>query len=109
VTTDRIQYENLAEGKYVSLLTEDLTVQIFGTSADVRSISGEDVLVIADLQDFAAASGTYTVPARILVNTSKDIGVSGTYQVQVNISREPLQSEEPDTPTEEETNTGELP
>ena len=49
---------------------------------------------MADLTDYSAAAGGYTVPARVLVETSGNIGVSGTYQVRVNI-RELTEETEP--------------
>lgn len=87
VTTDRIRYENLAaEGRQVELLTMEVPVQIFGTSADVAAVTGDDIIVVADLTDFNNAVGSYTVPAKVLISTGGDVGVSGTYQVRVNIS-----------------------
>ena len=86
ITTSRIQYENLlTEGKHVDLLTLEMTVRIFGTSVDVDKITPDDILVVADLTDFNNAVGSYTVPAKILVDTTGDIGISGNYQVRVDI------------------------
>ena len=86
ITTSRIQYENLlTEGKYVDLLTLEMTVHIFGTTADVERVTPDDILVVADLTDFNNAAGSYTVPAKILVDTTGDIGVAGNYQVRVDI------------------------
>ena len=69
--------ENVPEGKHAEVLTEELMVSIFGTSADVTAVSSEDILVVADLSGFSAAAGNYTVSARVLVETSGDVGVSG--------------------------------
>ena len=40
LTTTRIQCENVPAGKTASILTEQLTVIIFGTSADVDAVTG---------------------------------------------------------------------
>lgn len=96
--------ENVPEGKHAEVLTEELMVSIFGTSADVTAVSSEDILVVADLSGFSAAAGNYTVSARVLVETSGDVGVSGTYQVRVNI-QDPAQEEE----EESQIDTGETP
>lgn len=82
----RILYENAPEGKGIEILTQELNVTLFGTTADLAAVTGEDIVVTADLTDFGDAAGTYTVPARVEVRTSGDVGVSGTYQVRVNIS-----------------------
>ena len=99
VITNRFRYENLPEGKHVDVLTEELTVKLFGTAADVAAVNSENVLVIADLTDFSAAVGSYTVPAVVKIETSGDVGVTGTYQVRVNISAAQTDPE----PTPEET------
>lgn len=67
------------------MLTEALTVTVFGTSGDVASLSGDDLEVIVDLADFGSAAGGYTVPATVRVKNGTDVGVSGTYQVRVTI------------------------
>jgi YbbR domain-containing protein len=98
VTTNQFTYANLAEGRYVDILTEELTVSVFGTADDVNAIDGSDIRVVADLSNYTAASGTYTVPAIIENTSNRDIGVSGDYFVQVTIQDEPFPEEEPDTP-----------
>ena len=60
-------------------------------------MTSEDFVGIADLSDYSGASGTYTVPAVIQVDSGLDVGVSGTYQVQARI----LEREPDDTPPEE--------
>ena len=97
VAADQIQYAALPEGKEAQILTEQLLVTVFGTAADVENITSENLIVTADLTDYSAASGTYTVPATVAVKGNCDIGILGKYQVQVTI-REPA-AEEP--PTEE--------
>ena len=85
VTASQFEVNNIPAGKSVNVLTEELTVSIFGTTADVEAVKSEDVTIAADLSDYAGASGTYTVPAEVRIDTSGDVGVSGTYQVQVTI------------------------
>ena len=90
-------YANLPEGKTATILTEELPVTFFGMMEDVDAITSEDFVVIADLSDYSGASGTYTVPAVIQVDSDLDVGVSGTYQVQARI----LEREPDVTPPEE--------
>jgi YbbR domain-containing protein len=96
ITTDQFTYSNLADGKYVKILTAELTASVFGTSDDVNAISGSDLRVVADLSNYASASGTYTVPAVIENTSNHDVGVSGSYFVQVTIQNEPFVEETPD-------------
>ena len=53
--------------------------------------------MVADLSDYGAASGTYTVPATITVTNGADVGVLGEYQVEARIQ----QAEEESGNTEE--------
>ena len=85
LTTSNFSLQNLPEGKDVSMLTEELTVTVFGTSEDVASLTGSALEVIVDLADFGSAAGGYTVPATVRVKNGADVGVSGTYQVRVTI------------------------
>lgn len=100
VITDRFAYTNLPDGKQVDILTQELGVTIFGTSEDVAAVTGEDISVEVDLSNYAAASGTYTVPATVRVETSGDIGVTGTYHLQVTIHERSPEPPEPETPEE---------
>ena len=72
-------------------------VRFFGASKELDSVYDEDVLVVADLSDYGAASGTYTVPATITVTNGADVGVLGEYQVEARIQ----QAEEESGNTEE--------
>ena len=63
--------------------------------------------MVADLSDFGSALGTYTVPATIENSSGVDIGISGSYEVQVTIrepsdsgSEESTQTTPEDTPEE---------
>lgn len=96
VTTDRFVYENLPKGKTVDILTEEMTISIFGTAADVAAVQPQHVTVMADLTDYSAASGSYTVPAQIVVDGGGDIGIRGTYDVRVAIRENPEPENHPD-------------
>lgn len=108
IPTQLFTYTNLPAAKHVQILTHELTVQIIGTEEDVAAVTGEQITVTADLTNYSGASGTYTVPAVVEVATRGDIGVVGTYQVQV-IIREMAEAspEEPETPDTSENPPGE--
>ena len=95
VTANQFRYENLPDGKTASILTEEMTLAIFGLSADVGSVSTEQITLVADLSDYGSASGSYTVPARIEFADSGDIGVTGTYDLKIVI-RDSIPQEETD-------------
>ena len=83
VTTQNIQVVNPPVDRTVDILTQELTIRLFGTAEELDDLTGEDVTIVADLSDYAVASGTYMVPVQVEVGSS--VGVSGTYQVQIRI------------------------
>lgn len=84
VTNQNFTLSNYPQGKTTEILTSELTVTVFGTSADVAAVTGDDVEVTVDLSELSSATGSYTVPAQVKVN-GVDVGVSGNYVVQVTI------------------------
>ena len=104
IPTNRFRCDNLPEDRIVNMETEQVIVQVFGTSEDVGILTGEELEVVADLSGFGAALGTYTVPATIENISDGDIGITGTYEVQVTIRDPKAEAEEGMSPeTEEET------
>ena len=103
ILADRFDYENLPAGKTATILTEELAVRIFGLTNDIDELTPEDILVVADLSDYGAASGTYTVPATVTITNGVDVGILGEYQVQARIQQAETtdQTEEPDHITQE--------
>ena len=95
--------ENQPKGKVVKVLTAHLPITLRGTSADLNIVSSENITVVADLSDISSASGNYTVPAEIRLDTKGDIAIIGSYQIRVNISEPPPPppvTAEPETPAE---------
>lgn len=112
VTTDHFTYKNLPDGKRVDILTQEVTVRLFGPAEKVKAVRGKDVSVVANLSNYSEASGTYSVPAVIELKSSHDIGVSGTYAVQVTIQdADELPPDEilDETPDENQNETGQNP
>lgn len=107
VTATNFILTNEPEGRDVSLLTEQLEISVFGTSADVAAITADNILVTVDLSDFGSAVGTYTVPAEVSV-VGRDVGVSGgPYRVRLTITEQTADTPvEPDAPAEEIPSTG---
>ncbi len=108
IPTNRFRPDNLPAGRIVNVLTQQIAVQVFGTNEDVGSVTGENLVVTADLSAFGAALGTYTVPAVIENESGRDIGIIGTYEIQVSI-QDPEEAEEPENPEETPENNPEAP
>ncbi|MBQ6985861.1 MAG: hypothetical protein IJQ25_02610 [Oscillibacter sp.] len=76
---------DLPAGKSVVFETESLDVQIYGPAQSVQAVTGDDIQVTPNLDDFASASGSYSVPAEFTIPGFRKVGVLGTYQIQVQI------------------------
>jgi YbbR domain-containing protein len=85
----KFQCENEPAGKTVEILTTELSVKLRGTAADIAAVRPEDLTVTADLNNVGSASGSYTVPAQVQVETAGNVGVIGSYQIKITISEEP--------------------
>lgn len=96
IYANEFDYENLPAGKTAKILTEELVVRFFGTSEEIDSLTSDDILVVADLSDYGAASGTYTVPATVMVTNGADVGVMGEYQVEARIRQASQEENVPD-------------
>lgn len=90
-----IEYENIPEGKTVTSLTGEVPVTLRGTSGDVGAVTPDDVVIVADLRDVGSASGSYTVPVTVRVDTAGDVGVVGSYQIRITVSDQEPPEEEP--------------
>ena len=104
VDTSRIEYENAPEGKHVTVLTSDLNVTIRGTGEDVSAVTPENVVILADLRTISSASGNYTVPVDVRINTGGDVGVVGEYQIKIAVS-DITNSDESNSGDENDTNS----
>ena len=93
VSTSLFQYLNEPEGKTVTVLQDSISVKVFGKAETVAEIKPEDITLIIDLNDYSGAAGTYTVPAFVDIISNGDIGVAGTYEVQLKITEDALSGE----------------
>ena len=84
-TTHFLPGADVPAGKTVVFETESLDVLIYGPSQSVQNVTGDDIQVTPNLDDFPSASGSYSVPAEITVPGFRKIGVKGSYQIQVQI------------------------
>lgn len=100
IPTNQFRCLNLPTGRIVDVMTEQVIVQVFGTSEDVGALTGENITITADLSAYGAALGTYTVPAQIECKSDGDIGITGTYEIRVTI-RDPLAETETPEETDE--------
>lgn len=109
---NRFRFENVPEGKTAAPVTAETEVKLFGTSEDLDAITEEQLTLVADMSDFSAVTGTYTVPVTLEVASGGDIGVDGEYQIQVTLRESgpeepPEPGEDAPAPEEQDANTEE--
>lgn len=93
--TRNIQVINEPEGWNVDIVTQELAVEIRGTKALMDELTPENIRVVVDLQNITPASGPYTLPATIYLDsagTKADLGElppanAGYYSVVVSLTQ----------------------
>ena len=86
VTTSSFICENVPEGFDAALVTEQLEILLRGLTSELNALSGDSLTVVADLKN-VQAEGSYTVPVTVKINGYDNVGVKGSYQVIVNVTK----------------------
>ena len=83
---DNIQLENVPEGFVAESVTKTLQVLVRGPEEDLDLILPINLRVVADLSKVDAASGRYTVPVKVYLDGTRDVGVvNSEYKIVVDI------------------------
>lgn len=89
---DNIQLENVPEGFTAESVTKTLQVLVRGSEEDLDLILPINLRVVADLSKVDPVAGRYTVPVKVYLDGTSDVGVvSSDYKIVVDIT----QAEEP--------------
>ena len=84
---DNIELIHCPEGYFADAVTKTRQVQIRGEEAAVESVTASQLLIVADLNNAVAATGTQTIPVKVYLNGRNDVGVVGDYNIVVSIAR----------------------
>jgi YbbR domain-containing protein len=85
---DRIDWSNAPDGLQVEAVTQSVKVLVRGTEEALDLVQDHNVRVVADLSEIGSSTGRYTVPAKVYLDSTSDVGVVGNdYKVVVDISR----------------------
>ena len=86
---DNIQLENIPEGFKANSVTKTLQVLVRGLEKDLDLILPINLRVVADLSKVDAAVGRHTVPVKVYLDGTNDVGVvNNDYKIVVDISEE---------------------
>ena len=84
---DNIEYINKPDGCEVEFVTQSVQVLVRGPEESLDLVLPYNLRVVADLSDVSTAPGRYTVPAKVYLNGTSDVGVVGSdYKIVVSIS-----------------------
>lgn len=81
-----IRTSTAPEGYTAEVVTQSILVTVRGPAEDLARVDASQLLVVADLSG-VTTQGTQLVPARVYLNGTSTVGVTGTYAVSVNMSR----------------------
>lgn len=81
-----ISLQNGPEGYTYLAATESKTVTVRGSASALEAIDSSQLRIVADLSD-VNGTGTYTVPVRVYLDASTEVGVVGEYDIVVNVLR----------------------
>ncbi len=84
---DNIQLENIPEGFTAESLAKTLQVLVRGPEESLDLILPINLRVVADLSKIDAADGRYTVPVKVYLDGTDDVGVvSNDYKIVVDLA-----------------------
>ncbi len=84
---DNITFINIPTGYSASSVTQTLSVSIRGKAETVEQIVPSQLRIVADLTGMEGTTGNQTVPVKIYLDGTSDVGVVGDYTIVVTISR----------------------
>lgn len=93
LTTKTLQVNNISfinkpEGYQADMVTQSCSVQIRGTEEAVNAVTSSQLRIVADLSDMELSTGNQTIPVKVYLDGSSDVGVVGDYNIVVSITRE---------------------
>ena len=93
LTTKTLQVSNISfinkpDGYRVDVVTQSCSVQIRGSEEAVNAVTSSQLRIVADLSDMELATGSQTIPVKVYLDGSSDVGVVGNYNIVVSLTRE---------------------
>ena len=83
-----ISFINKPEGYLAEVVTQSCSVQIRGTQEAVEAVTSSQLRIVADLSEVELSTGNQTIPVKVYLDGSSDVGVVGEYNIVVSRTRE---------------------
>lgn len=84
---DNIEIIHKPEGYRVEALTLSRGIQVRGPEEALANVTASQLRIVADLEDIDVVTGTQTVPVKIYLDGSGEVGVVGDYNISISITR----------------------
>lgn len=85
LTTSNIETIYVPEGFEAKSVTQNVEVLVRGPSEAIDQVFAHNLRVVADLSGVSAASGRYTVPVKVYLDGTSDVGVVGSRKIAVDL------------------------
>ena len=82
-----IEIINKPGGYEITRNTQSCTVLIRGTQEAVDAVTASQVRIVADLSNLDLSTGSRTVPVKVYLDGSSEVGVVGEYNISISVSR----------------------
>ena len=83
-----ISFINRPDGYQAEAVTQSCSIQIRGSQEAVEAVTASQIRVVADLSEMELSTGSQTIPVRVYLDGSSDVGVVGEYNIVVSLTRE---------------------
>ena len=83
-----ISFINRPDGYQAEAVTQSCSIQIRGSQEAVEAVTASQIRVVADLLEMELSTGSQTIPVRVYLDGSSDVGVVGEYNIVVSLTRE---------------------
>ncbi|MBE6731854.1 MAG: hypothetical protein E7564_09215 [Ruminococcaceae bacterium] len=85
------KFVNIPEDKDVKAITQNLSVKITGSQAQIAKLNSSSVYGIIDMANFAETNGNKNVNIEVDISagTTSTCWVNGSYEIQVNVADKP--------------------
>lgn len=81
-----ISYINAAEGRTVTIITENIVVTLRGEESVLREIQANNIRAVVDLSEITASTGEFQPNAKITVDGFTGVGAIRDYPVYIKIT-----------------------
>lgn len=93
LTTRTLQVSNISfinkpVGYQADVVTKSCSVQIRGKEDAVNAVTASQLRIVADLAEMELSTGSQTIPVKVYLDGSSDVGVVGDYNIVVSLTKE---------------------